>query len=73
MTEKQIKRHEPINIFMHWFNAACWIFLLPTGLGLIKNDHFQILGGWWANAMRNLFGSGETLLGAHVIVGLIWG
>lgn len=67
-----IKRHDRINIFMHWFNALCWIFLLITGLGLIKNDDLQILGGWWASIMRNILGSGENLLAAHVIVGFIW-
>lgn len=68
----QIKRHDRINIIIHWFNALCWIFLLITGLGLIKNDDLQILGGWWAKLMYNIFGSGEALLSAHVIVGLIW-
>ncbi len=68
----QIKRHDKINIFMHWFNALCWIFLLLTGLGLIKNQDLEILGGWWANLMHGIFGSGETLLAAHVIAGFIW-
>jgi formate dehydrogenase subunit gamma len=68
----QIKRHDKINIFIHWFNAVCWIFLLVTGLGLIKNPDLQIFGGWWADLMRTVFGSGETLLAVHVIVGFIW-
>jgi len=68
----QIIRHDRINIFMHWFNAVCWIFLLITGLGLIKNQDLQILGGSWADFMRNMFGSGEALLTAHVIAGFIW-
>lgn len=68
----QIKRHDKINILMHWFNAVCWIFLLATGLGLIKNQGLQIAGGWWSDLMRTVFGSGETLLAAHVIAGFIW-
>ena len=72
MGNRQIKRHDGINIFIHWFNALCWLFLLATGLGLIKNDNLQILGGWWAELMRSIFGSGETLLVAHEIVGLVW-
>lgn len=68
----QIKRHDKINIFMHWFNAVCWIFLLFTGLGLIQNQDLHITGGWWTEFIRNIFGSGETLLAAHVIVGFIW-
>ena len=57
---------------MHWFNAACWFFLLATGLGLIKNTELNPIGGWWPNLMRSLFGSGEALLTLHVWCGLIW-
>ena len=72
MSSKLIKRHTKVTIFMHWFNAFCWFFLLATGLGLIKNEDLQLMGGWWSTFMRSLFGSGETLLLAHVICGLIW-
>jgi formate dehydrogenase subunit gamma len=72
MSSKLIKRHTKVTIFMHWFNAFCWFFLLATGLGLIKNEDLQLMGGWWSNFMRSLFGSGETLLLAHEICGLIW-
>ncbi len=68
----QIKRHDRINIFIHWFNAVCWIFLLLTGLGLIKNTDLQILGGRWAGFLQGIFGSGEALLTAHVVAGFIW-
>ncbi len=68
----KIKRHDKINIFMHWFNAVCWLFLLFTGLGLVKNQDLQILGGGWANLLRSIFGSGETLLTSHIIAGIIW-
>lgn len=57
---------------MHWFNAVFWIFLLLTGLGLIKNDDLQIFGGWWADFVQSIFGSGETVLTLHIIAGLIW-
>jgi formate dehydrogenase subunit gamma len=67
-----IKRHTKISIFIHWFNAVCWFFLLATGLGLIKNEKLDPIGGWWPDLMRGLFGNGETLLLAHVICGLIW-
>lgn len=72
MSGKMIQRHTRLNIFMHWFNAACWLFLLATGLGLIRNGDLEILGGWWAEAMRTLFGGGERMLIAHMAVGLIW-
>lgn len=67
-----MKRHTRVTIIMHWFNALCWFFLLATGLGLIKNEDLQILGGGWTNLMRGIFGSGEDLLLAHEICGLIW-
>ena len=72
MENKMIKRHTWSAIFIHWFNAASWIFLLGTGLGLIRNPVLQPLGMWWSDWMWALFGSGENLLLAHEIGGLIW-
>jgi formate dehydrogenase subunit gamma len=72
MSSKMIKRHTKTTIFMHWFNAFCWFFLLATGLGLVKNPDLQLMGGWWSNLMYSIFGSGETLLLAHEICGLTW-
>ncbi len=68
----QIKRHDKINIFMHWFNAVFWIFLLLTGLGLIRNQDLQIFSGRWADFMQGIFGSGEALLSVHILAGCIW-
>lgn len=67
-----IKRHYLIDMIMHWFNAVCWLFLLATGLGLIQNEHLQLAGGMWSRWMRSLFGSGETLLHAHEVAGIVW-
>ena len=72
MKSTMIKRHSKVTIFMHWFNAFCWFLLLATGLGLIKNEDLQLMGGWWSNVMYSLFGSGETLLLVHEITGLTW-
>lgn len=72
MTNRMIKRHTKLSIFLHWFNAACWVFLLATGIGLIKNPNLQPLGTWWTDFMWGLFGSGEILLLVHEICGLIW-
>ena len=36
-----VKRHSYAAIFMHWFNAVCWILLLATGFGLISNETLQ--------------------------------
>jgi formate dehydrogenase subunit gamma len=67
-----IKRHTPIDITMHWFNAVCWLFLLGTGLGLLRNESLQLFGGVWGRWMRGIFGTGETLLLAHEVVGIVW-
>jgi formate dehydrogenase subunit gamma len=69
---KQIKRHTPAGIFMHWFNAVCWFFLLLTGLGLIENAAVSPLGEWYPRMLRDIFGSGEALLQAHWGVGAFW-
>ena len=72
MKSRMLKRHSKLSIFLHWFNAASWMFLLATGVGLIKNPDLQPVGMWWTNLMWGLFGSGENLLMAHVIGGIIW-
>ena len=53
MSERMIPRHTRLSIFMHWFNAFCWIALLLTGLGLIKNEQLNPVGAWWPNLMRS--------------------
>lgn len=72
MNGRMIKRHTKLSIFLHWFNAASWIFLLATGIGLINNPGLQPVGMWWTKLMWGLFGSGENLLQAHVVAGSIW-
>jgi formate dehydrogenase subunit gamma len=72
MGKIMIKRHSNASIFMHWFNAVCWFFLLATGLGLIKNEKLDPIGGWWPDMMRIVFNGGENLLLAHVICGFLW-
>ena len=62
MSDRMIHRHTKLAIFMHWFNAGCWIALLLTGLGLIKNEQLNPLGAWFPAMMRSTFGGGENLL-----------
>jgi formate dehydrogenase subunit gamma len=71
MISTQIHRHTRLSIFMHWFNAGCWIFLLLTGLGLIRNDDLQPFTSW-PTMLRPLFGGGANLLLAHEITGIAW-
>jgi formate dehydrogenase subunit gamma len=69
---RQFKRHNGFDIFIHWFNAACWLFLAATGLGLIDNPALNPLGNGYPRVLRALFGSGGNLLLAHEIVGGLW-
>jgi len=72
----EIRRHDPSDIRIHWFNAACWLVLLVTGLGLIKNERLNPLGAWLPDALRALFGGGTAggaaLLAVHETVGVLW-
>lgn len=72
MSEKMTLRHDKLSIFLHWFNAFCWIALLLTGLGLIKNDQLNPVGAWWPSLMRSVFGGGENLLVVHQYLGMLW-
>lgn len=72
MSKHMIHRHDKGAIFIHWFNALCWIFLTLTGLGLIQNEVLNPLGTWYPQLMHSIFGSAETLLNVHVFTGLIW-
>ena len=32
------KRHDRSDIAIHWFNAACWLLLFVTGVGLLLEE-----------------------------------
>lgn len=67
-----VRRHSFAAIFMHWFNAACWILLLATGFGLLNNEALQPIAGWWVGTMEGMFGGAGSLLSAHVGIALAW-
>ncbi len=71
MSDKMIQRHTKPAIFIHWFNAVCWLLLLATGLGLINNPALSPVGMWWPTTLQNLIGGGELLF-IHVAIGIIW-
>lgn len=71
MNKEMIQRHTKAAIFMHWFNAICWIFLLVTGLGLIKNPSLSPVGMWWPTLLQELIGGGN-LLYLHAVTGVVW-
>lgn len=66
-----IRRHSRSAIFMHWFNAICWIFLLFSGFALLANPEMQPVGNWWIALWQGIFGE-RGLLIAHLAVGTLW-
>lgn len=66
------KRHDKSDIFIHWFNAACWLLLLLTGVGLIQNPAIDPFGSGYPEAMRSMVGGGGNLLVIHEIIGGLW-
>ncbi len=65
-----IRRHSRSAIFMHWFNAVCWIFLLFSGFALLAGE-MQPVGQWWEKLWQGIFGN-LGLLVAHLAVGTAW-
>ncbi|MFH1912896.1 MAG: cytochrome b/b6 domain-containing protein [Pseudomonadota bacterium] len=69
---RMLKRHDRSDIFIHWFNAACWLLLLLSGVGLIQNPAIDPLGSGYPEAMRALVGGGANLLIIHEVIGVVW-
>lgn len=65
-----IRRHSGPAIFLHWFNAFCWLFLLFTGFALL-GENVQPIGKWWHDLWHGIFGA-QGLLYAHIAVGSAW-
>lgn len=66
-----IRRHSASALFMHWFNALCWLILLASGLALLHNPAMQPVGQWWVNLWADFLGE-ETLLMLHLGIGALW-
>jgi len=69
---KMHKRHDRSDIFIHWFNAVCWLLLLLTGVGLIQHPAIDPFGSGYPEALRNMVGGGGNLLHIHEGIGLVW-
>lgn len=69
---KRLKKHNLANIVTHWFNAASWFLLLPTGLAIIASPRLGISPVWFQTLFRNLFGSTANLIKFHYLLGLTW-
>ena len=68
----QIKKHNLANILLHWFNVACWLFMLPTGLAILISPHFRVTTPHLNSMLRSMFGGLFNLIYFHQTLGLIW-
>ena len=66
-----IRRHSGGAIFMHWFNAVCWITLLFSGFALIDNPDLQPVGMWYVEFWQTLLAPQDILV-LHVTLGATW-
>lgn len=66
-----IRRHSATAIFMHWYNAVCWLLLLFSGFALLANPLMQPVGTWWSSLWTNVFGT-LGLLRLHIVEGMAW-
>lgn len=72
MRYRRLKKHDSSEVLLHWFNAACWLFLVATGLATVNNPAYAIVPLEWARLMRAIFGGTGGLIFWHVAVGLLW-
>lgn len=68
----KIKKHNLANILLHWFNVACWLFLLPTGLAILISPHFRVSTMHLNTMLRSMFGGLFNLIYFHQTLGLLW-
>ena len=69
---KMYKKHNLANILTHWFNVACWLMLLPTGIAIISSPRLNLSPLRVQEFFRNVFGGQANLIRFHYSVGLIW-
>lgn len=58
-------------IALHWFNAACWLVLTVSGVGIIRGD-LRFMPQGFADWMQNLVGGQFTLIIGHSLLGMTW-
>lgn len=72
LRQKKYKKHNLANILTHWFNVACWLLLLPTGLAILSSPMLGLSPLWLQELGRNLLGGTANLVRFHYTLGLIW-
>ncbi len=69
---KMIERHSKGAIFMHWFNAICWILLLFSGFASLENELVQPIGTWWVALWNGFFASSTGIIDFHIMIAKLW-
>jgi len=68
----ELHRH-PVGLrFLHWFNAASWVLLVITGVGLMSAASFALAGTTFPERLARTLGGKDVLLLLHVGWGLLW-
>ncbi len=68
----QLTKHYLANILTHWFNVGMWLLLLPTGLGILLDNHYPFATQAWNRLMHRVFGGPAELIHWHSVWGHIW-
>jgi len=69
---EKIKVRDRWTIRLHWFNALCWVLLVPSGLGIISGESLRLAPAWWPQFLQTLFGGNQNLILFHVVLGVVW-
>ncbi len=70
--DRMLRRHSPVGIGLHWFNALVWILQLITGLSLLSSDRYRVTPTVFNDWILSMFGDRVALLRTHVGLGLLW-
>jgi uncharacterized protein len=57
---------------LHWFNAACFLFLWGTGIGLVTTSGYRLAPQLYIDLLTGIFGSSAMMLKFHIAVGVVW-
>ncbi len=72
MADRKLVKHPLPQRIIHWFNAACFLFLWLTGIGIVTSSGYRVAPQAYVDLMQGIFGSNTILLHVHVGIGLIW-
>jgi len=72
LAHRIMKKHGVAAITLHWVNAICWFFLIPTGAALISASYIQFTPDWFIKMLTTIFGTKGALLQFHIMIGVFW-